>query len=124
MRAYRSGNFAGAVKHFVDGIKERKGAFEKLPQGIQNLMLDNSKTIGELETEFPILDRADASKITIKTLLVKGEKSPGWLQAIVDNLSKSMPNSSLVEIPGSGHLPHIEKPAELNAALLQFLRAR
>ena len=122
LKAYDSGDYGGAVKHFVDGIKETPGAFEKMAADIQGLMLDNGKTIGELETEFPIFTRSDARRVTIRTLLVKGEKSPKWLQGIVDNLSKSMPNNTVVKISGSGHLPHIENPSEFNARLSEFLK--
>ena len=122
LKAYDSGDLNGAVRHFVDGIKETAGAFEKMPAEIQGLMLDNGKTVGELETEFPIFTRSDARRVGIRTLLVKGEKSPKWLQGIVDNLSKSMPNNTAVKISGSGHLPHIENPSEFNARLREFLK--
>jgi non-heme chloroperoxidase len=122
LKAYEAGDYNGAVKHFVDGIKEKAGAFEQMPQTIQNLMLDNGKTVGELETTFPVFTSSDARKISLQTLLVKGELSPKWLRAIVDNLRKSMPNSSAVEISGSGHLPHIENPSEFNARIQEFLK--
>jgi pimeloyl-ACP methyl ester carboxylesterase len=35
--------------------------------------------------------------------------------------AKDIPNAQLVEIQGSGHVPHIEKTDEFNAALLKFL---
>ena len=74
-----------------------------------------------LETEFPILTKEDARKVKLPTLLVKGEKSPKWLQAIVEGLAKNMPNSAMIQISGSGHFSHIENPAELNPQILAFL---
>ena len=35
--------------------------------------------------------------------------------------AKDIPNAQLVEIQGSGHVPHLEKTDEFNAALLKFL---
>lgn len=121
LKAYESGDFKAAVKNFYDGIREKDGAFEQAPQSIQKLMLDNGQTIGELESIFPILTKADAAKITIRTLLLKGDQSPKWLRAIVDGLGQSMPKSSVVEVPGSGHLPHIDNPAEFNSKVQNFL---
>jgi pimeloyl-ACP methyl ester carboxylesterase len=37
---------------------------------------------------------------------------------------KDLPNGRLVGIDGSGHIPHIEKPAEFDAALTDFLKAQ
>jgi pimeloyl-ACP methyl ester carboxylesterase len=37
---------------------------------------------------------------------------------------KDLPNGQLVLIPGSGHISHIEKPAEFQAALTNFLKAK
>ncbi len=124
LKAFESGDLRGAVKCFYDGIKEMPGAFEKAPPEIQSIMIDNGRTVGELETEFPIFTSSDARKISLPTLLVKGENSPKWLQAIVDRLSKSVPNSKAVKISGSGHLPHIENPSELNSRLQEFLENR
>jgi pimeloyl-ACP methyl ester carboxylesterase len=35
---------------------------------------------------------------------------------------KDIPHARLVVVPGSGHVPHLEKPAEFRAAVLEFLR--
>jgi len=121
LKAFETGDLNGAVKSFYDGIKEMPGAFEKAPPEIQSMMSDNGRTVGELETEFPIFTSSDALKISLPTLLVKGANSPKWLQAIVDKLSKSVPNSKAIKISGSGHLPHIENPFELNSRLQEFL---
>jgi len=121
LKAYESGDLRNAVRFFYDGIMESPGAFEKSPADIQKIMIDNGRTIGELETEFPIFTRSDARKISLPTLLVKGENSPKWLQAIVDKLSKSMPNCTAAKISASGHLPHIQNISEFNARLQEFL---
>ncbi len=38
--------------------------------------------------------------------------------------AKDIPNAQLVEIQGSGHVPHLEKADEFNAALIKFLGPR
>ncbi len=121
LKAFETGDYKIAVKHFYDGIREKNGAFDVAPDQVRSMMLDNGKTIGELETEFPIFTSSDAKQINLPCLLIKGEISPKWLQAIVDYLAKSFPNNQRVQIKGSGHLPHIEQPSEFNAKLIEFL---
>ncbi len=121
LRSYEKWDYYDAVKYFYNGIKEDPNGFEKLPSSIRELMLSNGKTIGELANEFPVFTKDDARTIQVPTLLIKGDRSPTWLQAMVDNLSKKMPNSSCVQITNSGHLPHIENPSELNSRLSDFL---
>ncbi|MDA4130960.1 MAG: alpha/beta hydrolase [Thaumarchaeota archaeon] len=122
LQAYDNGDYPGAVKNFYDGIKETPNSFEKLPAFVHEMMSSNDITIGELETEFPIFSKSDAKKIRLPTLLIKGQNSPKWLQAIVDRLAKSIPNSTAVQISGSGHFSHIENPSELNSKILEFLK--
>jgi non-heme chloroperoxidase len=122
LHAYEARDLRGAVRFFYDGIKEKEGSFEKQPAEIQNLMLDNGKTIGELETVFPIFTANEARTLKMPTLLVKGQSSPKWLRAIVERLSRSIPNSTVVEISRSGHLPHLDNPDELSRSLLGHLK--
>ncbi len=121
LKTYESGNFRSAVKNFYDGVREKDGAFEAAPTTLQNIMSDNGQTIGELETVFPIFSKGDAKKIAIPTLLVKGQRSPKWLRAIVDGLGKSIPGSSIVEISNSGHFPHTDNAEEFNSKLASFV---
>jgi pimeloyl-ACP methyl ester carboxylesterase len=36
-------------------------------------------------------------------------------------VAKAIPNASLVELPGVGHIPHFEAPEKFHPALLGFL---
>ncbi len=75
-----------------------------------------------LETDFPIFSKEDARKITVPTLLIKAQNSPKWLRAIVDTLSKNMPNSSSADISSSCHFPHLENFIDFNRAVMEFLK--
>ena len=121
LEAYENGDLQKAVKYFYDGIREKDGAFEELPEDIRDMMNENGPSIGELNLEFPVFTKKDAHEIKLPVLLIKGEKSPEWLRAIVDSLGKSIPNARVVEIPGSGHLPHIERSESFNDALFGFV---
>ncbi|HYB04079.1 MAG TPA: alpha/beta hydrolase, partial [Nitrososphaerales archaeon] len=122
LKAFNNNDLKSAVKYFYEGIREIPGSFDRLPDWVHTMMLDNGLTVGELETEFPIFARADARSIKLPTLMVKTENGPKWLRAIVDLLHKNLPNSSIIDISGSCHLPHIENPSAFNSSVLEFLR--
>jgi len=122
LKSYEGGDLKNAVKYFYEGIREIVGSFEKLPDPVRSMMLDNGITIGELETEFPIFTKEDARSIKLPTLLVKTQNGPKWLRVIVDGLSKKIPNCSVVDISGSCHLPHLENPTDFNRSVLEFLK--
>ncbi len=51
-------------------------------------------------------DLARLSRLTARTLLVKGTGSASFLHQIIEELRKALPRARLVELP-SGHAPHI-----------------
>ncbi len=62
------------------------------------------------------------SLIKHPTLLILGEKDQIFPPSVGEELSRSIPNSTMKIIHGSGHLPMWEKPEEVNSILLQFLK--
>lgn len=72
-----------------------------------------------------VFDRGDISErigtITAPTLVVHGvDDTPIPVEIARDYVTR-IPGARLVEIPGSGHHPPMEKPAETTAALTAFL---
>jgi 3-oxoadipate enol-lactonase len=72
-------------------------------------------------------DRPDSSPLLpelagLPTLVVVGEEDeltpPETARALADRI----PGARLVTVPGSGHLPPVERPVETTRALLEFLR--
>ena len=70
-------------------------------------------------------DREDSTPllpdIDVPTLVVVGEEDALIGRRDAEALADAIPNARLVAIPGSGHLPPLERPDELNGALLSFL---
>jgi pimeloyl-ACP methyl ester carboxylesterase len=122
LAAFHRGEYDVALRLNVDGIMNRKDAFEKFPEPVQVMMKENEKTVGELGTRFPVFTKQDAAKISSPTLLVNGTDSPKFFHSIVDELAKAVPNTEITKIPGSAHFPHVENPAEFNTRLLEFLQ--
>jgi non-heme chloroperoxidase len=121
LKAFQQGDFDGALRFNLDGIMNRHGAFESLPQDVQTMTKENEKTVGELMAEVPVFGRDEASKISAPTLLIHGTDSPKVLHAIVERLGRATPNSEIAIVSGAAHFPHLEKPKEFNELLLGFL---
>jgi pimeloyl-ACP methyl ester carboxylesterase len=81
-----------------------------------------------LGRQLEIMAEADQTdvlpSIAVPTLLVWGaldERSP---LTVARELEAAIPNAELVVIPGAGHLSHLERPDELNAAVAAFCRTQ
>jgi pimeloyl-ACP methyl ester carboxylesterase len=59
--------------------------------------------------------------IRFPTLVLVGEQDRLTPPALSDDMHKRISGSRLVVIPGAGHLPSLEKPAEFNAHVETFL---
>lgn len=57
-----------------------------------------------------------------QTLLVFGEEDLQIMRAIADQIEKIFPNIQRVDMPGTAHLPPMEKPEQFNRIVLDFLR--
>jgi pimeloyl-ACP methyl ester carboxylesterase len=121
LKAFQQGDFDGALRFNLDGIMNRHGVFETLPEDMRTMVKENEKTVGELVAEVPVFGKTEASKISAPTLLIHGTDSPKVLHAIVDRLGKAIPNSEVAVISGAAHFPHLEKPREFNELVLGFL---
>src|SRR5580704_1548567 len=123
LKALDSGQPKKAVQLNVDGIQNRVGAFAALPAPVQEMMLDNARTIAELRTRLPPF-RAEAGKISCRTLVINGQQSAVWLQRIGELVARSVPRSEALVVSGSRHFPHLENPSEFNAEALKFISKR
>jgi len=118
----RDGDDEDAAAGFIDFIMGA-GAFDRLPTGARQMILQNSKT---LAAELPTPERdhfttEDARKISTPTLLVRGQRSPPMFQAVTSILANSMPNATVSTIRGSSHAPYSTHPAVYNKTVLRFL---
>ena len=121
LKALERAQLERAAELMVDGIQDRPGAFGQLDSQTRQMMLDNARTIGELNTKFPRFTRTEAASIKCKTLVINGERSPKWLRKIGELLASSISGSEIASVAGSAHFPHVEKSEEFNAILLRFL---
>jgi 3-oxoadipate enol-lactonase len=60
-------------------------------------------------------------EIGVPTLVVVGEHDRPDLHAMADALAAGIPRAARVVLPGTAHLPSMERPDELNRVVLEFL---
>lgn len=73
-------------------------------------------------TEWPDRPAADRlHEIDVPTLVVKGLSDIPQIQEVADRYAEGIRGARLLELPDTGHLPSVERPGELTAALSEFL---
>ena len=70
--------------------------------------------------ERPAKDRLH--EIEVPTLVVKGLSEVPQVQEVADLYARGVRGARLLEMPETGHLPSVERPGELTAALVGFLK--
>jgi pimeloyl-ACP methyl ester carboxylesterase len=60
--------------------------------------------------------------ITVPTLILVGGDDAISTATEMRTIAEAIPNAQFVEIPSAGHMTTMEKPEEVNAALIEFLR--
>ena len=61
------------------------------------------------------------ASIQVPTLVVVGEIDTPATLAACDHIARHIPGARRVVMPGTAHLPNLERPADFNRHLLDFL---
>jgi pimeloyl-ACP methyl ester carboxylesterase len=70
---------------------------------------------------FPAPGEVDLSVVKAPSLVVSGAHDLADFREIAVRLGEELAEARLVEMPWAGHLPSLERPAEITALLLRFL---
>ncbi|MFV2198622.1 alpha/beta fold hydrolase [Nocardiopsis sp. LOL_012] len=100
-----------------------------LPEGVWERLLELYRATfqrmwsGPPGTEAPPEPPAEGrlKEIGVPALVVKGGRDVPEIQEISDVYAAGLPQARLLDLPGSGHMPSLECPAELTGALVDFL---
>jgi pimeloyl-ACP methyl ester carboxylesterase len=60
--------------------------------------------------------------IRVPTLAIVGALDQPDMHSIADLLAEKVPDARKVVMPGTAHVPHMERPEEFNRIVLDFLR--
>jgi 3-oxoadipate enol-lactonase len=105
-----------------DGVRRRPEAFAAL----RRMVLDYPAADYLDEAEYPPPERPAIERlheVSAPTLVVVGELDLPDFRIIADILAENLPRARKLVVPDAGHLPSLERPEEVNPALLSFLAA-
>jgi len=95
--------------------------------------LTEAMTLRSYEQQLPVEGQVKAvwpevpaetrlAEIGVPTLVAVGTEDLDDIKSVAEKLAAEIPGARLATIEGAGHLPSLERPADLNALLLDFLR--
>ncbi|MBV9175943.1 MAG: alpha/beta hydrolase, partial [Nitrososphaeraceae archaeon] len=119
--ALSRGQTEEARRIFIDGVMSKEGFFDQLPLQARSTMIDNAKSLSEGSFIMQPFTCEDAQRVTIPTLLVRGELSPKFLHHIIDTLARCIPDNEQITIPDESHdLGRSTKPKLFNGKVIEF----
>jgi pimeloyl-ACP methyl ester carboxylesterase len=123
----KAGETVQAAKLFFEWVNnEGAGAFDKQPEAVRQMILDNARTVplALSAPPRPAIDCARLGGLKAPTLVAGGERTRRYYSLINEIVVRCIPGSRLVTIPKATHPMSIQNPAAVNEALLQFLKAQ
>lgn len=115
------------VRMWVDGPRRGPDAVDP---GVRDLVREmnlialknEALQLGEeLEPHAPAATRL--SQIQAPTLVLVGDEDRPRTLATADLLERDLPNARKTVVPGTAHLPNMERPQEFNRLVLDFLKS-
>ncbi|MDX2158534.1 MAG: alpha/beta hydrolase [Hyphomicrobiaceae bacterium] len=120
-RMISAGDVDGGLEHFIDRIYG-KGAWAKQPAASKQRRRDNASTIvGQLHEQRQAFTLADAKSITVPTLLIGGELTPGMLPVVLQALAAAIPGARKAMIPMAAHSMFEQAPVRFSELVAGFL---
>ena len=114
------------LKMWVDGFNRSDGEVSwqvrEQVKAMQLKIFSQSEVadMDEKELKPPAIEQLE--KIVVPTLVIIGDKDVAEFQTISNSITEKIQNSGQVIMPGTAHLPSMEKPEEFNQIVLDFLR--
>lgn len=114
------------LQQWVDGFQRRpaevSASIRERVREMQLNIFSQPEVAGVTEKELapPAIDRLD--KIVMPTLVIVGDKDVAEFQAISRLIAEKVQHGRRVVMTGTAHLPSMEKPAEFNRLVRDFLK--
>jgi pimeloyl-ACP methyl ester carboxylesterase len=119
------GRFAEVVDlHFPQFVHKRRRDDATLKRIVQ-LMAEDTGPQVYVQQQKAIMGRRDwrefLPSIRCPTVMIVGQDDEMTPPKLAEEITAGIPGARLVVVPDSGHLPTIERPADVNAALMKWL---
>jgi pimeloyl-ACP methyl ester carboxylesterase len=122
--AVKAGDSVQAIKLYFEAANNQgAGAFEKQPDAIRRMILENARTVPLMiaAPAPPAVSCGSLGGLKVPTLVVGGKQSAQFYSLINEEVVRCTPGSRMVRIPQATHWMSMHNPAAFNEALLQFL---
>jgi esterase len=126
----REHDVAANLEEALDRLRRR---LPRVDEDILRIKLSSDMLTLEDGSMIPRFDRAALRRLSAPDarpylpliecpmLLIRGELSEVMQHSAAREMERAIPNARLIEIPDSGHAPHLENPRPFSAAVLDFL---
>jgi 3-oxoadipate enol-lactonase len=105
------------------GVRARGAAGEPYKQIVMdNAAIWTTPRPAEAPVQIPAVNRL--AELKARTLVIVGDRDEPPLLSLTQKIAAEAPNARRVEMKETGHMAPIERPAEFNGVLVDFLRAR
>ena len=121
--AVMSGNNEGAIRILTDGVDNRDGAFQRLPDHVQAIMLESARILPLLfaSPPPPPITCEDLGRLGIPVSMAVGEDSRVYCRIVAEAAHRCIPGSELIEVPHARHLWPGQDPTAFSRLVLDFL---
>ncbi|HJR24008.1 MAG TPA: alpha/beta hydrolase [Acidimicrobiales bacterium] len=119
------GRTAEGAESFVDNVAFGPGAWQELPDPVQQLFLRHAATFLD-EGRDPDWDDLDVDGLAAypgRVLVSQGAESLPWFWKVIDVLAERVPTIERTTMEQAGHVPQMTNPAELAALLTEFFES-
>ncbi len=118
----KAGKLEKAIQEFMDGFNA-PGTWDAMPAEMKEKQLANRLcyvsgmhcNLNEVTTP------DDCRTITLKSLVIHGDRTPSYYRRVSELVAELMPNSRLEVLPGAGHMSPLSHPLQIAEILAAHL---
>jgi pimeloyl-ACP methyl ester carboxylesterase len=120
-----AGDTLAATGLFMDGVNDRPGTFDSLPERVRTVMLENSRTLPLLfAAPPPPLTGHDLESLEVTNVVVmRGDATRPFYKIAAQWTARCVPSSTLLVVPNARHLLPVEDPHRFTSLVLDLLRS-
>lgn len=122
VKAVEGGDPTAAMRLFIPALLDGRNDLPPKPAEFEQIVNRNARTLREVTNPYPPVTKTEASAIAVPTLVIWGELSAPWDYKVSQMLAESIVSSERLVIRGASHLCLLEKPADANGKMVEFLR--
>ena len=118
-----AGDTSAAVRLFMDGVNDQPGTFDSLPDSVQEVMSENSRTLPLLfAAPPPQLTCDDLDHLGPTTVVVaRGNATRLFYRIAAEWTARCIPASTLVVVPNARHLFPVQDQQRFTSLVVDLL---